>query len=432
MPNFDTKSAICYLISSMLGSGINYMPAAFNKSGYLFAFGFLFIVACITGFTVYNLLRCCKKTNQTRTDGPITYSAITDNKKSILSPTVKTALVAASFSTTVGFQNYLRELIFIQISQYFPEQSSSIFSTAKVAILSVLAMSFFGLGMIKNTDKLKIVSKAGVFCVCSLIAVLSILNLSLKDFIYKIPVETCREINYTYSLSLFVMSMFVQASVPILFTSLENQSKKNLIIISSILGLSGFLIYGSAGFLGYRLMGSYIGLNDLMRVFLDDNLPLNQYLINNTSINPIYSSVLRYLLKYQGICGMIIILASFPMTFAPTLNFCKELLPVKYRDSTSFHGLIVASLVALATSINLIPNMSLDFIYMMLGPTAANYIAFFLPSLLYILYGENKAPFKKILSTIIMTMSALYMCYGSYNAISSLFVTSPGLEENAF
>lgn len=69
--------------------------------------------------------------------------------------------------------------------------------------------------------------------------------------------------------------------------------------------------------------------------------------------------------------------------------------------------------------VNLIPNISLNLIYGLLGPSAVGFLSFLFPSLLYFLYRDKKSAVKNIFSWIIMLASVVYCFYGCYTAFKN-------------
>lgn len=413
--SYSRISAVFYIINSMLGTGINFMPATFNNSGTILGFGMLFCVSCLTAFSIYILFRVAIKFQGEYEH--ITFANLANPP--YLRRMIDYSMVAASLFSAIGFQKFAKELFTLFISEFLPDKTPIFYKYLEITILLVITIIFTGLAMIKKIGNLKILSKLSVFCVTSLMIVLMVLNVFLPTSKIRNLKGTDNKMNYTFSLSWFIMSMYTQPNIPILFPHLEDKSQTNLIFISAIAAFCGFLIYGMAGFLGFNLLGQHIGTSDIMRIFLDNNSSLNNYLASNSDINSTISRILWYMTKYQGICAIIILMVGFPLRIAPATRYFKNFFSDRIKNTDGVHNIIVIIEMFIITMVNLIPNISLNLIYGLLGPSAVGFLSFLFPSLLYFLYRDKKSAVKNIFSWIIMLASVVYCFYGCYTAFKN-------------
>jgi amino acid permease len=408
---FNVATAVASIINSMLGSGINFMPASFSNSGTLSALFFLFCIACLTTYSIYVLFRCSSKYS-----GELSYANLGKNHSKYLKITVDLVIVCASFFTALGFQKYINTLTFFYIKEYFPNKSAEFDASLKSLILVYSTIPLTALAMIRNFGNLKILSYMGVFCVTSLIVVLGFFNLWIPDYINDQTRLVDKTTDFSFGLSYFIIAMSVQVNIPQVYKEIKDKSKMNLLKIAVFASFFGFAVYGLAGYLGYRLVGDYIGNNDIIMQFLNKKSHINQYL---TSIG----SNLGYLLKFQGFCAILILLVGFPMQLGPATRYFKQLIKTKYPNSIKFHGLIVLVLMLVLTTINLIPNVSLELVYGLLGPSAVGFISFLFPFIFYILNKRDSLDsklvkmLKLIPSYLICCFSLIYCCYGCTMAV---------------
>lgn len=412
---YNGWTAIAFVINCMLGSGINYMPAVFNNSGIVLGIGILFIVGCLTTFSIYALFRCCFKSEAFLDN--VEYGGLGKLKYKHLGIVIEFTLLIASILSALGFQKYASELITIFISRFYSIESPSFTRCLNVVVLMATTLILTGLSMIQNLKRFKILSYLSVFCIFSLMVILTFLNISIPNLSSYTSVSETSSIDFNFILSFCILAMSVQANIPYLYTKLENITKSLLLFIAALSSFVGFMVYGLAGVLGSKLTGSSIGHNDIIKYFLDKNSALNLYIANNNDINPSFSNLLVGLILYQSLCAIVILISGFPLQLAPAVRFFKKYLPFKNANISSTHNIIVLILLTFLTLINMIPNLSLNLIFELLGPTAIGFLCYFFPFLLYYAYAEDKSKFKKMLALLIMLFSVIYSIYGVTCAI---------------
>lgn len=413
--NFNKLSAVAFIINCMLGSGINYMPAAFNRSGNLFSFVMLFIVASFTTFSIYALLRCCSKYPNEQND--ISYANIGKLKYRKLKLIIDIALLISSIFAAIGFQKYISELLKTFTLQFFPGKSVDFARYLYILILMTSTLVLTGLSMINNLAKFKILSRLCVFCIVSLLAVLLILKISISN-LDKYSSSSDRNFSgYAFSLSFFIFAMSVQANIPTLYTNLKYKTKVSLLKIASLASFVGFVVYGLAGYLGNKFTAGTIGTNDIITFFLDNNSSLNLYLRNNNDLGFFWSKFLEILTQYQSLCSVLLLIVGFPLQLAPAARFLKEYVLFNDTNPSSIHNITIIALMSFVTVINLIPNLSLNLIFSLYGPMVEGFLCFLFPLLLYICYSENKLLYKKILAGIVIFLSIVYSIFGVTGAI---------------
>lgn len=396
--------AILLVINNMLGSGINYMPAAFMNSGYLFSWIFLFGISVLTALSIIAIIISSKNY------GPNpSYSQLGSKYSEKFKYFIEFCLIFSSIFTGIAFQKYITNLIVALIPNYYKDDSTIYF----LEVLVTLSMSIilFFIVQIKRIADLKFFSYLSVTCVVSLIALLSFCNIYLSEYLSMPIGSNIITYNYTFSISYFIFALCCQSNMVELYGSLKNKKMVGILIVSICAPLFGFIINGFAGFLGYRLIGNLIGDQDIIKIFADNSSHINQYLEEKCVF-------LWYALKIQSFFAILVLVSGFPMQVAPAIASLKRFFEYENPLDSNIHRFFATLVIFFITAFNCIPNINPGKVLELLSITSDNFISFLFPFLFLLIHMKNRSKTLKIFISAMLIPSIFLFVNGFYEIIS--------------
>lgn len=369
--------ALLVIINNMLGSGINYMPAAFMNSGYIFSWVFLFGISILTALSIFSLFISAKNYGQNAS-----YSELGTKFSVKLKYLVRFCQMLSSILISIAFQRYITNLVLALV----PSSLKTNFELYYMELIITLSMSII-LGLIsqiKNIADLKIFSYISVACVVSLLSLLLFSNIYLSEYIQSLNPTINDKHNYPFSVSFFIFTLCCQTNIVDLYSSLKNKRIIGLLLISIFAPFFGFLINGFAGFLGYRLIGNYIGEQDIIKVFADDVSHINLYVEK-------YCIYLWYAFKVQSLFAVVVLICGFLLQIAPSINIIREFCRQKNYFGKYVHQVVATSIVSVITGFNCIPKIDPGKVLAISSILCDNFISFLFPFIFLMIHKKSKS-----------------------------------------
>ncbi|EPR79873.1 Transmembrane amino acid transporter [Spraguea lophii 42_110] len=388
---------ILLLFTSMLGSGIIFIPIAFKSAGYLGGLINLLILAILISFSLIvisygvrklendelSLFHLCRKAH------PI-FGYLSAMSISILGIVSCFLVISLSVSWLSKIMNITEKLysvllkIFISIPLFYISAQNSLSRLKYVAYISMFAITYF------------------IFLTFSAFYTTKGLNIKTSPINSDIGIATSK-----FMFSLCVHSNFVPA-----FGALRNKSTKNILVISFCTILMGTIIYALIGLLGYFAIGDDCQSMDFLSALLDKNTKVNQYLsINDRSI----------LIDFGCLSFILLLLASFPFQAIPSRNSLMKIFIFifKINNSCRYEKIYRIGFTFLVTLLSLsiaIYDPDINFLINIIGAVFINLYCLFLPSISYIFTHKTKNIVYAI-SIFLIIFSIGLMTYMLYNII---------------
>ncbi|WUR04606.1 putative sodium-coupled neutral amino acid transporter [Vairimorpha necatrix] len=355
------------IISTMLGAGINFMPAAFRSLGYLYSiYSMMFIVflTALTLFTIGYSAHLNKRTSKT-------YSSIGYDFHKYVGYSVDLTIFFSQFFVGIFFHKYMVNLLILFL--FGINETDKNYQTYKNGALLSTGTILYGLSLLKDLSSLKFTSYLSVFSVIYVTILMIFFNFYFGDTIRQGDFLS-KNTEFSFGLKYIILGMSCQVNMVSVYSELISKSAKGLVFISMFSSIMGGMIYGLVGLCGYRILGMSIGTDDIIKMFCSESSPINQALKDKNFI-------LKFAPKIAIIGAIIVLLGSFPLQLNPASTILLKIIGRKDEKSRIIliTGLFISMLI-----INII-DVKLNTIMLFLGGILSNSISFFFPSLYYIL-----------------------------------------------
>ncbi|EQB60888.1 amino acid permease [Vairimorpha apis BRL 01] len=266
--NLSTFSAISLLVSTMMGTGITFMPFAFRYMGYIGSWTMLIYVGFCTFFSLLAISSVVKE----KQDDSCSYASLAKEVSSFesLNENRETSrkIAAILFAPILLYLSLKKQLVQLKFSGW----------------VSFLSVSF--LALLTITYSILIGNKA--------------YNSTFNQF----------NSGYKLAIPFFFPSMVCEPSMISVCRKLNNKSKINIVFISLMTSICGIFIYGLVGHCGYIVFGECIK-STIIDELADMNSTLNIYVRNNTFDK---YNILSRLSVYSMIC---VLVCGFPISMVP-------------------------------------------------------------------------------------------------------------------
>jgi len=397
------SSAIVTMVTSMMGTGINYMPCAFKFIGYVLGVSFILLIGALTFFSLYAVSIAASKSS----DPNPSYSSLSIPISKMFKIIVDVSIFSSCFGANISFYRYLGKLIlkmFPMIVTYIGNEEMS-----RKIVVSILAIPFFFLAAQKNLSNLKITSYITVISV----TYLAILMVTYCTFIGgSCATEAIKpfESRISDGVPFFILAMACQANMVKVYTELEHKSTQNIIKVSLGAALFGTLIYGLVGMCGYVVFGHSIDTT-IIDSLIDSKSSINVYLMEKTFD--------KYAISSRAACigAMLVLFGGFPVQLNPIAGI---LVSYFIRDKADEGGLrpkVTLVLMSILLGLALVEDINIDTLLKLVSSTAVNLSSFLYPSIYYIYYSRKRDAMN-ILSLLVGIMSIVAMFYMTYNILS--------------
>lgn len=409
--DLSTISATTTIITSMLGSGLNFMPAAFNSLGVLIGMLLITTIGGIVFFCIYKIFEVSHKKASEGMGNDITYAGLLRDISSFFSQVLNWCIFITQFVTGLAFQKYIIKLLCQFIDNFETGVSPQII---RYVLFAVITIPLTLLSFKKNLSKLKICTYLSVFSSVSLASVIFLVNIFCPDFIADIDRDSKIEYNFSFGSAIFIFAMGCMSNVVEVYKLLADRSKVNRFKVAFYASLLPVIIYSSVGLAGYRAFGSEIGTSDIISIFLSDKFSIHDFLLQ-------HQTWLYYVLKAQGFLSIFALICSFPIQLSSATKFLIGEAEKRGIDLKKPTEVFVSLMIAVMTVVNLIPGIPLSFIFDLVGNTTSNFISFFFPALICLKVLSKQSLRMKIFLYILMVASILQGIYGSTNAFYKNF-----------
>ncbi|KAG5859931.1 amino acid permease [Encephalitozoon hellem] len=398
----SVTSAIVTMVTSMMGTGINYMPYAFKSVGYIRGILLINSVGILTFFSLYAISIAA---NRSKDPSP-TYPSLSTRISKYLKVLVDMSIFSSCFGVNIVFYRYLTELIMMML----PVDTYVEYEVGRKIIIGVLAIPFLLLSLKKDLSSLKVTSYITVASVTYLAVLMGGYCLFIGGKCAEEPIQRFGS-NFSKGISCFMLALSCQANMVKTYTELEHKSPGNIIKVAMGASFFGTLIYGSVGLCGYIVFGHSIR-SSIIDILVDPKSNINAYLMNNT--------IDKYALSSRIACigAMLVLFGAFPVQMNPLVGIPLSYFVREGRDASATRKKVVFILMLIFLSLGMIEKLNIDTVLQMVGATAINLVSFTYPSIYY-LYFRKRMDLMSVLSVAVCIGSILSMVYMSYNIICS-------------
>lgn len=347
MKTLTTLSATSLLVTTMMGTGINFMPFAFNAMGYCGSWIALSIVAIITFFSLIALACVAKHYNKKDTS----FISIAKDVSYFEYAMMNLGVFFNCFFATVTFFRFLSNILVEGIP--FLRQLDSSPEIARKYVVFMILPILVHLSLKDGLVNLKVSGWLGVGSISFLMFLIIFYSLIIGDRAYKSPMIPFNN-DFKFGLPFFVSCMVCQPNMLEVYLKLEDKSWRNIAQVSFLSSLGGFLSYGLIGFCGYYIFGTTIK-NDIMQPLANMNSDLNVYIRNNTLDR---YNILSRLCFYSMVC---LLTCGFPMQMLPVADMVTKFL-FKEDKTGRKKTYVVLSLFIVCVTLVLIEDLNIKLI----------------------------------------------------------------------
>lgn len=163
MGNLSLLSALSAIMASYLGSGINYMPSAFNNAGWMNSIIMLLLVSFLSSLIVYFLLRSFTRKSSQGMGKDVTYSMLGLSVSKKLMVFMDLSNIMSQVLTMMAYQKYIVQSIVVFIKNF-----DATFSEQTIQYI-VFASLFIPLTLFSTLEKFSKLRFLSYICVFSAI-----------------------------------------------------------------------------------------------------------------------------------------------------------------------------------------------------------------------------------------------------------------------
>ncbi|KAM0672012.1 hypothetical protein OCOL_001070 [Ordospora colligata] len=395
--SLGTISAVVTMVTSMMGTGINFMPVAFQNVGYVRGIILINFVGFLTFFSLFAISVAARMSK----DSVPTYSSLASHISKYLKILVDVSTFVSCFGSNIFFYRYLAGLIQKVIVSFFGYADISSEMGRKAIVIAML-VPFCLLSLKKNLSSLKI---------SSYITVLSVSYLALLMVAYCVFIgDTCSDElikmhgpNFSSGISYFILALSCQANMVKTYTELEVQTVGSIVKVALGASLFGTLIYGTVGLCGYIVFGDSIR-GSVIDLLIDPSSNINIYLKKHTIDSYAISS------KIACFGAIMVLFGAFPMQMNP---MCEIILSYMAKDSRNVDMLwkrVIYVVMAAFLLLALMKDLNIDTILQFVSITAINLTSFTYPSIYY-LFAKKNVSITTILAGVMGIGSIVSMVY---------------------
>ena len=413
----SAKSSVFNLVSTIIGGGILSLPYAFSKCGLILAIVFMIITAATSGFSVYLLVSCSKRSGAQSYED-VTYHAFGRTLQFVTMGLV----ILLTFFSFVAYLILTRDLA----SSLFNIHNEYERNALTVCCLALISPVLF----FKTLHALRFTS---IFSLCTIL-ILAI-GISIRAF------EKMQSVSYQnasiqwwpkvwsdalYAFPIISVAFLCHFNVLPIHSELHQPTRKRLKIIVYATMCSAWFFYMIVGIMGYLV--SFTDKNgvpdDILIIFKSNDVLINVWrcgLLMTVLLSlplllmPCRTTVFRFISESRKV------LHPVPETIALLSKTTKIVHNTNEIPSTFMHitMTIILVLSALVVAFN-IPGVS-D-VWSMLGSTVGILVSYVLPSISYIRIRKTKSnlDLRKFAAWIVFIASIIALCVCTVQAISNL------------
>lgn len=383
------SEAIVSMVTTMMGTGVTFMPYAFKSAGYIMGTLFIIFNGMITFFSCYCISYAAKHSKK---DNP-TYSGLATGISRSMGYVVNISIFFNGYLAGINFYRYLTDLI-IRNSEYIRNISNNDENSRKVLVF-ILAGPFFYLLLKKKLSGLVIISYLSVMSISYLTFLMIYLYFSLESRIN----GEIRPFNSSFGegIPFFISSMVCQANMVRVYNEMKSKSHRDIIVVSLGAAVGGVLINGLTGLFGYLALGESIK-DEVLTMLSNRDSSVNVFIRKGWDKNNIMSKMAVYGMMVVLFCG-------YPMQIAPVVEMLFKLLPETKRTEVN-RKLIIVTLFLICISLTLVKALYPKTIKKFCGAVFSNPVAFVYPFVYYLSVKRNIVSASGVLCTLMILLSA--------------------------
>lgn len=406
--NIDNLTAITLLLSTMMGTGITFMPYAFNSVGYITSWLILSWVSFCTFVSLLCISYVVKNTADA--NNTLTYTSIGKRVSKYVHYCVNISIFFNCFFSNISFYRFLTDIIV----EAFPFFKWQYFRKLVAFMLFPLLLYFCLKKEIVNLKKQSWISTASVSFLALLIVFYSyafgsqIYNSNPQPYNY----------DFKYGIPFFMPTMVCQPSMVKIVQQLRNKTWKNIIFLSAMTSLGGLFIYGIVGHCGYKVFGSKIN-SHIVKEFYTHNSLINVYMRNYT--------IDRFnLISKLAIYSMMFVLGSgFPLQMVPVTDMFMQFI-FKDCKNTRNRTFVTVILCTVCLGFVLIENLRIKLIKRVNGALFSTSVSLIYPFLYYISMRKGRG-ITCIIPNMIYWVTCLIIIYILSTIVRDLWNNDPQL-----
>ncbi|KMV66322.1 amino acid permease [Encephalitozoon cuniculi EcunIII-L] len=398
----SVTSAIVTMVTSMMGTGINYMPYAFKSVGYVRGILLINIVGVLTFFSLYAISIAANKSKEPNP----TYSSLSSQISKPFKTLVDMSIFSGCFGVNVVFYRYLAELITMMfpIGEYVDPE------IGRKMVVVALAVPFLLLSLQKNLSNLKVTSYITVASVSYLAMLMVVYCLFIGGSCADEPIQRFGS-EFSSGVSCFILALSCQANMVKTYTELEHKSVGNIVKVAVGASFFGTLIYGSVGLCGYIVLGHSIK-SSIIDILINPKSNINVYLMSHT--------IDKYAVSSRIACfgAMLVLFGGFPVQMNPLAGMSLGYFMKEGSNEDIVRRKVVCVMMSMFLVLGLIKELNIDTILKMIGATAVNLVSFTYPCIYY-LHFSKKMDLMSGMAAVFGVGSLVSMVYMSYNILTT-------------
>ncbi|KAK6090916.1 hypothetical protein P3W45_000161 [Vairimorpha bombi] len=409
--SIDTYAAISLLVTSMMGTGITFMPYAFNSMGYYGSWSILIFVGIGTFFSLLCISYVVKK----KGDKYSTYTSLAEDVSTREYYFVSLSIFFNCYFSNIAFYRFLTDIL-IDSSSILRNISSNPETSRKIVALLLFPFLLY-MSLKKELVNLKFTSLLATASVTLLSLLVIFYSITLGSKVYDSDTQAFNT-NFKYGVPFFIPCMVCQPSMVEVVQKLENKSWRNIFLVSFAASLSGFLIYGLVGHCGYIIFGRSIE-GHILKEFTNSDSKLNVYIQKNTLY---ILNILPRLAVYSMIC---LLGFGFPVQMVPVTDMFMQFI---YKENINDirKSVMTTILFCVCFCLVLVENLRIKFIKRVSGAIFSTSVGLIHPFIYYL----NSVEPRKITSMVPSTICGITGCVIFYiicTLILDLFRGDPEL-----
>ncbi|WUR02161.1 putative amino acid transporter [Vairimorpha necatrix] len=385
-------TAISLLVTTMLGTGITFMPYAFNSIGYNFSFLILIFVS----FCTFISLLCISHVVKISPLKKHTYLSISKDISKFMYYFVNISLFCNCFFSNVSFYRFLTDIL-IEIFPFSKWLKLDQEYTRKIIALLISPLLLY-LSLKKDLVNLKVQSWISTFSVSFLALLIIFYSLFFGSSIYKSDILPFNY-NFKYAVPFFLPSMICENSMVEIVQKLRDKSWKNLIFISLTTSLCGSFLYGMVGYCGYIVFGNKIQ-GHFVKELYESNSKINVFM--RTQSFDKYN-VLSKLAVYSM---AIVLVSGFPIQMISVSNVFMQFMRKENKNDKK-RSYVTFCLFLLCFLLVLIENLKIKLIKRVSGAIFSSSVGLIHPFIYYFCLSETKGIYSVVPRCIFGIVSCL-------------------------
>lgn len=398
-------SSITLLVTTMIGTGIAFMPFAFRAIGYVESWIFLILVGIGTFFSLIVLA----KIGLNKKYSDLTYTELAKGISEPIFVLVNIAIFCNSFFSNVTFYRFLSEILIDGFSMLRNLHGNREMARKYVVIL--LGPILLKLSLKKNLLNLRLSSWISTISTSLLMLLVMGYSILIGNKIHGTEIY---EINHNYkdAIPFFISAMVCQPNMVPICRDLSTKSWRNIILISSFSSILGVLSYGLIGYHGYIIFGN--GIEDqIMKYIADMESELNLYIRTHTIDR---FNIFSRIAVYSIICTLIF---GFPIQLAPVTEMFMSFFFSGKKESERIKTLVICFFFILCTLLVLIEKLEIKLIKRISGAIFSTSVGFVFPFIYFFVYNRERS-LLSVISGIILTVTLITICYVIYSLLDDI------------